>query len=123
VTFSAEDLDSLRALEERLWIAAWRFDRAFMQSILAEQFCEIGASGRLYSRAETLSAIPRPIEVELPLAEWAVRELGDRVALVSYRTAELADDGSTRVSRRASVWSHGDAGWLLEFHQGTVTGS
>ena len=40
----------LRGLEESLWRAETRFDRKYMDAVLAPDFAEFGRSGRRYDR-------------------------------------------------------------------------
>jgi ribonuclease HI len=111
-----QDKAELRSLEERLWLSETRFDRRFMESVLADDFVEVGASGTRYSRAEIIAATPRPLDVEIPLPEFAVCQLSETVALVTYVSVERQPD---RRARRLSVWARADGRWLLRFHQGT----
>jgi ribonuclease HI len=82
--------------------------------LLAADFAEIGASGRVFDRAsieEVLADGPS----ELHLDEFVVHRLAEDVALVTYRTAD--DD---RTVRRSSIWIRTSAGWRMRYHQGTV---
>lgn len=82
--------------------------------LLAEDFVEFGASGRVYDRAGTLAALAdmgaRAKVVEI--SDFAVRRLGADLVLATYRVASPA-------SLRASLWRLTDEGWRILFHQGT----
>jgi hypothetical protein len=112
------DEDQLRALEESLWRPKTRFDRAHMESVLAERFIEFGRSGRIYDRDTILAGDMYEFEAALPLPRFAIRWLADDIALVTYRS-ETRTGGATAHANRVSVWKHGSLGWRLEFHQGT----
>lgn len=112
-------LIELRRLEESLWREETRFDRAYMDRILAPDFVEFGRSGRVWTRKDTLATPRRRIRARLPLARFAIRMLGEDVALITYRSEGLEDD--LEVGNRASLWRRSDDGWKLEFHQGTPT--
>jgi len=119
-----DDLDvaTLRRLEESLWQPDVRFSAAKMNALLADDFVEIGASGRSYDRAEVLAAPAVAFEAELPLAELHVRALSIDIAQVTYVSVDTRA-GEVRRARRSSIWSRTRAGWRLRFHQGTPTES
>ncbi len=112
-----EDLNKLRELEESLWIAETRFDRGYMDRILAPDFFEFGRSGRIYMREDTLSAPPQKINAVLPLKDFKVHMISDGVVLVTY-TGEVVS-GNLLTSNRSSLWLKTPGGWQLRFHQGT----
>lgn len=105
-----------RWLEESLWRAETRFDPAYLDQLLAPEFREVGRSGVSYDRRAVLAVEPRPIDVRLPLPELTVRQLGDDVVLVTYRTETTA--GGTP-AHRVSVWVRDGGRWRLRFHQAT----
>lgn len=114
------DVRRLRAMEESLWDESVRFDVTHMDALLHPDFLEFGQSGRTWDRAETLAVEPAEIGVEPPLADLEVDVLSTDVALVTYRVADrFGPGGSTRRSRRSSLWLRTPEGWRLRFHQGT----
>jgi hypothetical protein len=117
-----DDLDvaMLRRLEESLWRPDVRFSAAKMKELLADDFVEIGASGRIYDRAATLAAPATPFEAELPLADFVVHALTLDIAHVIYSSV-VTQAGRVRRARRSSIWSRTRSGWRLRFHQGTPT--
>ena len=86
---------------------------------LADDFFEIGRSGRSYTRAQTLAVPAQPIHADLPLAGFRVHQISPTVAhttyvsVVRYETEERA--------ARSSIWTRADDAhpWKLRFHQGT----
>jgi len=113
-----EDRVELERLEESLWQGETRFDRAYMEEILAADYFEIGRSGRLHSRQETLDAPASPIAAELPLTDFKIRALSRDVVQVTYVNQDELG-GQPRRARRCSIWSRTPQGWRLRFHQGT----
>ncbi len=113
--------DQLQQLEESLWIEESRFDRDFMNSILAGDFVEIGRSGRAWTREETLDVEPGRIGATIPLPDFTIRRLGPDVALATYRS-ETGPDG-TIAANRCSVWHRTGDSWHLVYHQGTPVDS
>lgn len=109
----------LRALEESLWRGTTRFDRAYVDAVLAEDFTEIGRSGRAWTREQVLDAPPVDLRVELPLPGFAVRLLAPGVALVTYRSVVRIGGSAAEEAHRSCVWTADDSGWRLVRHHGT----
>ena len=106
-----------------MWREDTRFDWAHMQRILADDFWEIGQSGRRHDRQAVLGVTTTPINAILPLPDLAIRLLDPDHAQVSY-ISETAIGGERRRALRSSIWSRGtDSGgnaWRLRLHQGTA---
>ena|SRR5579884_2479068 len=115
---SPKEVDELRKLEESLWIAQTRFDKAYMEQILSPEFVEFGRSGKVYSREDTLSAAYRDIRSTLPLKNFTAHIISTNVFLVTYMS-ETISDGEVLVANRSSIWIKTTQGWQLRFHQGT----
>jgi hypothetical protein len=111
------DPEDLRLLEESLWRTETRFDRDYMERILASDFVEFGRSGRVYSRAAILALPRQPIEARL--RDFAVRAAGSDLALVTYVSEVRREDGTVELGNRSSLWGRVADGWQLRFHQGT----
>jgi hypothetical protein len=89
--------------------------------LLAEDFIEIGSSGRVYDRNAILAAVPGEDAFTWSIEDFAVRLLAPEVALVTYRLSiRSAGAHDPRVTLRSSVWVHRDGRWVLVFHQGTL---
>jgi hypothetical protein len=111
----------LRALEERFLEPATRASAAALEALLAGEFREFGASGRIWSRADVLKALPKESPVgACTMSDFNVQPLDERHVLVTY--ALTIPGPPQRTSLRSSVWRHSDAGWQMLFHQGTPAG-
>ena len=108
---------TLQALEESMWRDETRFDRAYMNAVLHEDFTEVGRSGRVFSRDEVLDMPPVQIRVEIPRETFSVVEIAPAVALVSYET--VPSDSRHGAAHRGSMWISDGERWLLRYHQGT----
>jgi hypothetical protein len=85
-----------------------------LMSLITEDFVEFGRSGRVWtarSIGEVLEAPPAALPV--PIADFAVAELGEGVVLATYVVL-----GQPSVNR-SSIWIRRDGRWMLRFHQGT----
>lgn len=109
-------LEQLRRLEESLWREETRFDRAYMERVLAPDAVEVGRSGRMDDRHAILGLASAPIDVRLPLPAFSVRPLGADAALVTYETRTRA---GCDAALRASIWERAGGAWRLRYHQGT----
>jgi hypothetical protein len=123
----AELRGELIALEVELHRGATRTDRARMDALLHADFIEYGRSGTVWTREATLNEFAAPGAATRAPAIHAdafeLRELADGLALLTYRSAHIAADGTRhRFTLRSSLWQRGAAGaWQLRFHQGTPT--
>jgi len=112
------DRVELERLEESLWQGETRFDPTYMEEILAADFYEIGRSGKLHTRQETLDTPASAIGAEFPLTDFKIRALGRDVVQVTYVNQDELG-GQPRRACRCSIWSRTPQGWRLRFHQGT----
>jgi hypothetical protein len=110
----------LRGYEERILDPAVRADPAQMRALLAPEFVEFGASGRVFSRDAIVAALaaegPR---VARQARGFKLRLLAPGAALTTWRVKR--DDGIETL--RSSVWQQQDGRWLMVFHQGTLAAS
>lgn len=116
-------LQLLQGLETQLHDSQVRSDARQLQALLHEDFMEFGRSGGVHARADTLDSLgneaPGP---QLVADGFALAHLGPDSALLTYRSASVAADGSTgRHTLRSSVWQRTGQGWQMRFHQGTPT--
>lgn len=94
----------LYALEKRLMEPEVRRSVEAAE-LIAEDFAEFGGNGRIYNKSDALAMMrlhaPRVFAPE----EFSVRELGPKVALVTYRLQnEAVEGGPGRLSARSSIW-------------------
>jgi len=98
------------------WRAETRFDRDYLQQVLHPDFLEFGRSGRVWTRHDTMTAEPGPIDAWL--ADFAVYPLSDTAVLVTY-TSHVQHERMD-VGRRSSIWIRAGSSWQLRLHQGTA---
>jgi hypothetical protein len=115
-----KDLKELTKLEEGLWKAEFRFDRAWMEAVLAYDFVEFGRSGRIYSRAQCLDDPGGATDTFLPLPGFKARYLSADVVQITYKSIVTYGE-EVEHANRSSIWLKTPGGWSLKFHQGTPT--
>ncbi len=93
---------------------------ADFERMTCDNFWEVGASGRRYSRAFVLDELEKrfaaPREDVWETSGLNCRELAPDVYLLTYT---LLQNGA-RKTRRATIWRRTAEGWKIVFHQGTV---
>ncbi|QIB33236.1 DUF4440 domain-containing protein [Ancylobacter pratisalsi] len=106
--------DELRALEQQLLDPARRADAAFLERILADDFQEIGQSGRRYDKPTVVRelALAPGFEGTRTILDFEARDVQEGVVLAIYTIAETG-------TLRSSLWRKRGGMWELVFHQGS----
>ncbi|GAB3024729.1 ribonuclease H [Nocardioides flavus (ex Wang et al. 2016)] len=116
---AADDLDAVPtdeehvvAMERALLSDEVRSDRAAVAALLHPDWQEVGRSGRLWTREETLAVIGPidPVGFEVVSTD----RLGPDTILLLWRTS--TDD---RTTLRSTLWVRSGGHWQARFHQGT----
>ena len=112
-------LDELRAREPIFHRPEFGDARADHLAMTAEDFWEVGASGKRYSRDHVLDVLderrcdPRPDPWET--GDFHCRRLAEQVFLLTYILRQ-----GERITRRATIWRRDPDGWKIVYHQGTL---
>ena len=112
-------LDELKAREPIFHRPELGTTRGDFESMMAEDFWEVGASGRRYSKEFVLDEMERryagDYQDHWETSGFHCRKLADDVFLLTYTLLQ-----KERRTRRATVWRKTPEGWKIVFHQGTV---
>jgi hypothetical protein len=85
----------------------------------AEDFWEVGASGRTYDRAHVVESLIRrgkvPGDEHWVISDARCRQLGPDTFALTYRL-----DQAGRLTRRLTLWRRDRDGWKALYHQGTL---
>ena len=111
--------EKLRELEIKVMTAAGERRAADIRGLIAEDFLEIGASGRTYTKSEVLAAIETAPLRKFQIEDFKIVASGNDWAMVSYRAGEKSEQSST-ASWRSTLWVQREAKWQIIFHQGTT---
>lgn len=109
----------LRILEERLLSRSHAAEEPSVGLLLADDFYEIGCSGRLYDKDDTLGRLATESNSRGTIQDFQIRFLAPDVALVVYLLVNPEDEAGGRPSWRSSIWQCHHGRWQLHFHQGT----
>jgi len=115
---SVDDAELVMRSERALLSSVTRRDAREVDRLLDEDFEEIGASGRLWSRSEMIHALAaerRGDDDVIRDTEMRACVLGPELILLTY-----VSDRDGRRARRSSLWRRTATGWRLRHHQGTV---
>jgi hypothetical protein len=121
VTSIAEQLGvHLRRCEELLLDPAVRRDRAQIAALLTEDFEEIGASGRVWTRGQILDLLETETYQAPVMEDFVWHRIAEGVVLVTYRTMRSDPrTGEQTIALRSSLWTEQGSVWRVRFHQGT----
>ncbi len=117
-------LDHLRGLERALHSPATRRDPVQLDALLADDFMEIGRSGRYYDKTSVMAGFAgTSLFPTIQSDAFTLSRLASSVCLLTYRSAidsrgELIDPAS-----RVSIWIRRGEVWRLRFHQATPVSS
>jgi hypothetical protein len=93
--------------------------RKDLERMTDEDFWEIGASGKIYSREYAISNLlkryEQPEPHDWPYRDFSIRQLAASLYMISYLLEE-----PERLTRRTTLWRRSDDGWKIVFHQGTI---
>lgn len=116
----SEVLAELSRREPIFHRAEFGVGRADFEAMTADDFWEVGASGRCYSRTEVLDVLGErfsaPQAEVWKTSDFRCRKLAPDVYLLTYNLMQNEE----RRTRRATVWHRTPDGWKIVYHQGTV---
>ncbi len=103
--------EQIRRLEEQLLIPKVRSSPERLGLLLADDFLEIGSSGRTFDKSQIIDALQGESGFDYSMQDFKVKQLSSDIALATYRLD---------ASLRSSIWVHRQERWQLMFHQGTI---
>ncbi len=110
----------LLELERTLLDPEVRRNRRRVSALLARDFFEFGASGRVWSRSQILTLLETESYEPPALEAFACCRIADDAVLVTYRTVHIdAKTGAQQSALRSSIWQKEKEKWKVRFHQGT----
>ena len=115
-----EILAELSRLEPIFHWPPAQMTRSELERMTVEDFWEVGASGRRFSREFVLDVLEQrrsaPQANLWEISDFYCRKLAGDVYLLIYT---LLQD-NVRLTRRATIWERTSKGWKIVYHQGTV---
>lgn len=111
----ATGIDAVIEQERELLDPAVRADPFRVAELLHPDFEEIGSSGRVWTRAETIQMLSEEESVTVDMEVMGIARLDTSTALLTYRSSAPG-----RSVLRSSLWNFDNDQWRLRFHQGTL---
>ncbi len=111
--------EQLSNWEPRYHAAAPTASLADFDRLVADDFWEIGASGRHYSREYARRVLQQRVQTP-PESDWVTTDycltlMADNLYLLTYSLTQFG-----RQTLRSSLWQRNGDQWQVRFHQGTV---
>lgn len=91
-----------------------RTSKEALNKLIADDFVEFGASGKIYNKQDVLDSLPSETARTYIIKDFKVKELGEDAALATYK---IVEDGMQ--SLRSSIWKKINGDFRMIFHQGT----
>ena len=108
-------------LEQLLVQPATRLSAELLNRYLADDFYEIGATGRCFGKADVLERLPTETPPVITQQDFTCKVLSDGLAQLTYRaTIQRPEDNNPRYSVRSSLYRFNGENWQMIFHQGTA---
>ncbi|MFZ5979041.1 MAG: DUF4440 domain-containing protein [Candidatus Zixiibacteriota bacterium] len=112
--------EQLYNLELRLQRLEVRSSPEQLRGLLADEFVEIGGSGRVYDRDAIIAALFEETCIRITMTDFNAVVITADTVLVTYRAAiSEGDRVKMHKSWRSSLWRNRDSRWQMVFHQGT----
>ena len=113
--------ETLRELEGLLQSLGVRGSVERLAGLLADEYCEFGVSGTVWTRQSVITALQNEAFSEHSISDFKLTLLASDVALVTYRAHRHANEYRPAAdSLRSSIWKCDGARWKIVFHQGTA---
>ncbi|WP_446469266.1 nuclear transport factor 2 family protein [Xenorhabdus stockiae] len=100
-----------------------RYDIKWLNSILHDNFLEIGKSGHIYTKKIVVKFLKEEINIipQIFSEDFNMQILDKNIVLLTYKSYEVNKRGrSYNKALRSSIWQLSTSGvWQLRFHQGT----
>ena len=116
IMITKEISDQFYALETSLFLKEYLNDKEYLEKIFHPDYMEIGKTGNVYNRKETIDALYGSDDRNIQVRSFNVRMMALDTYVVNY--VSIHEDG-TRV-QRTSIWMETLLGLVLYFHQGTI---
>lgn len=90
-------------------------------NITCEEFREVGASGRCYSREYVLETLLERYSDDKYGDIWETRDFQClEIAPNNYLLTYTLIQNKERITRRSTIWRYTLDGWKILYHQGTI---
>lgn len=107
-------------LEEHMLKPNIRKSAEELDILIADDFMEIGSSGRTYTKAQVLGLLPDSTMAEMTIFNFDIKVLALNIVQTTFRISiNDSKNEEKKYSIRSSIWRFQDGKWQIVFHQGT----
>ena len=111
-------LNELKQLEPIFHHPELGTNRSDFENMMADEFWEVGASGRIYNRQYVLDELEKrynnPVKDVWETKDFNCMKIAPNNYLLTYTLLQ-----GNRITRRATIWRRTDERWMIVYHQGT----
>ena len=112
--------DLIKNLEIELLQPKVRESKERLNELLADDFYEIGESGRQYKKRDILNDLPKQIGEKYTIHNFNTVEISSGIVMATYLVEkETVSNNKKTFSSRTSLWQKRKEKWQIIFHQGT----
>ena len=112
-------LNELKQLEPIFHHPELGTNRSDFENMMADEFWEVGASGRIYNRQYVLDELEKrynnPVKDVWETKDFNCMEIAPDNYLLTYTLRQ-----GSRITRRSTIWRRTDTGWKILYNQGTI---
>ncbi|MCH9640037.1 MAG: DUF4440 domain-containing protein [Betaproteobacteria bacterium] len=111
--------DQIKQLELTLLHTDMQADPTLLDTLLAQEFKEIGSNGHVSARQEVVDwLLNKNPNDRWALTDFSVEELSSDLVLAIYHACKISKhNGVSNGSTRSSIWKHDGKCWKMVFHQ------
>ena len=111
----------IKALELELLQPGVRKSKKRLNELIADNFLEIGASGKQYNKNDTIRELTEEDEIKFSINNFNTINISPDTILVTYEVEkEILGSKNKKHSTRTSIWKNIEGNWQIIFHQGTT---
>jgi hypothetical protein len=112
-------VDQIKQLELKLLHTDMKATPSLLDTLLAQEFEEIGSNGHVSTRQEVVDwLLNKDPNDRWSLTDFRVKELSPDFVLAIYHARKISDhDGASKGSIRSSIWKYDGHRWKMVFHQ------
>ena len=114
----------LQSYEEQLLRPETRRSSHRLSELIADEFLEIGASGKIFRKQDVIDNLNNEESFESIISNFHSTQITKEIVLVTYTLERSVMNGKQgRISIRSSLWKLEQDHWKIIFHQGTIPGT
>jgi hypothetical protein len=108
--------ETVKKLEASLHEPAIRQDVHRLNKLMADDFIEIGKSGKVWTRSAVIKALSSETGIKIRMTDFTFLKLSEDIVLVTYTSHQSTNE---LTSKRSSIWKLFGNEWKIIYHQGT----